>query len=69
MAYLFDELEVDTKLSLEKELAQNENLRNELADLQSSISFLKAEKPMTPNPSIMKNILEELNQKETILAD
>ena len=69
VAYLFNEIDPDTKQAVERELATNKELQVELEDLRSSLDLLNNDKPLSPSPQAIKNILEESKDSESILAD
>lgn len=58
VAYLFDEIDSDTKYILEEELKINTALAAELKELKESFAIIKTEKPLSPNPKIIEHILE-----------
>jgi len=68
IAYLFKEIDPNTKENLERELSANEHLRAELADLQSSLNMIKECAPLSPSTQTVQNILEATKTEEAIPA-
>lgn len=68
VAYLFNEIEPDVKQDLEKELAHNKTLQAELKSLEESLAIINKAAPLSPDPKIIENILEESSDTEPMLA-
>lgn len=66
VAYIFDEIDSDTKLKIETALAQNKELMKELTDLKKGLGVLLKDKPESPSQSSIKNILDATEQTEVI---
>ncbi len=69
VAYLFDEIDPDDKLVLEKELASNKELEAEFEELRTSLEVIRKEVPLSPNPKTIQHILKETKDSEAIPAD
>ena len=68
IAYLFEEIEPNTKENIERELATNAELRAELEELKSSLGLLKQCPPLSPSSESLQNILRASENNEAIPA-
>lgn len=68
VAYLFNEIDPDTKSNLERELATNSALLAELNDLKASIGILSNCKPLSPSQDVIDRIISASEDAEPILS-
>ncbi len=68
IAYLFEEIDPETKQNIERELASNSALRNELQELREGLTILQNCAPLSPSSQSIENILDATENAEAIPA-
>ena len=66
VAYLFDELDPDSKQKITDALTQNKELMQEFNDLKKGLGVLLKEKPLSPSKECIQNILDATEEAEAI---
>ncbi len=69
IAYLFNEIDPDSKKLLENELVKNAELIVEFNELKAGLGVILEHKPMSPDARIVQHILDSTSAKEIIPAD
>lgn len=68
VAYFFNEIDIDTKSNIERELASNDLLRMEFQELQESIEMITLCPPPSPRAEVVENIIKASIDSEPILT-
>lgn len=64
VAYIFDEIDPDTKEKITAALVDNKDLLAEYNDLKKGLGLLLNEKPLAPSSKTIQNILDATQRAE-----